>query len=119
YDVVIAAGYPAWLRVEALEGTRRLLAPLARDEPSFHLPLFDAAFADADAIVVFGEAEEALVRRRRGAASAARVVNVGFALRVDSPGRAPDRYPGKQFVIARDWRDGHVLAWVGALGRTL
>jgi len=55
--------YPTVMGMEASTAPR-VLHPAAHDEPALYLKVFDATFADADAICYHTEAERRLVQRR-------------------------------------------------------
>jgi glycosyltransferase involved in cell wall biosynthesis len=122
YDVVVVAGYAAAPLVEDARCARLVLVPLARDEPSFHLAVYDPLFERAAAIVVFTEAERRLVGRRVGNDADPRVRNVGFVLRSNpaATGSALHAATDHRFLlVARDWGQSFATEWLVRVVRGL
>ena len=87
FDAVICFTYlywPTWATLDAIAGSvPTLLHPLAHDEPSLALPLFDdELFHRPDALVFLTEEEQDLVVERFGTEQPAMVAGVGVDLDV-------------------------------------
>jgi hypothetical protein len=84
--------------------TRVVLLPMARNEPTFHLPIYDSSFERAERILVTSETERGLIQGRVSGPS--RVRPIGFALRTDPLAAAtePFGFDGQRFLVALgDW----------------
>lgn len=120
YDVVVVAGYAAAPLIEDARCARVVLVPLARQEPSLHLQVYDPLFERAAAIVVFTDSERHVVRRRLRDDRDPRVRNVGFAIKSNSAGAetAATARPEHPFIlVARDWSDPFAIAWLARVAR--
>jgi glycosyltransferase involved in cell wall biosynthesis len=122
YDAVVVAGYEAAPLVEDAGCARLVLVPLARDEPSFHLAVYDPLFEQAAAIVVFTEAERRLVGRRVGKNADPRVRNVGFVLRSNPAAAGTTLHAASDLrflLVARDWGQSFAMEWLVRVVRGL
>ncbi len=122
YDVLVIAGYAAAPMIEDARSARVVVAPLARDEPSFYLRIYDPLFERAAAIVVFTDCEKRLVYRRLGDDSASRVHNVGFVIHANrtaagTPATASSDDPF--ILVARDWNEPFPVTWLARLAKGL
>jgi glycosyltransferase involved in cell wall biosynthesis len=122
YDQVLVAGYAAAPLIDQARCKRIVLLPLARDEPSLHLPVYDSFFAQAARILVSNECENRVVARRIACDTDPRVRNVGFVIRAN-PGVAAtvsrDSAESPFLLVARDWRERFPIAWLCRLAGTL
>ncbi len=122
YDVLVVAGYGAAPMIEDSRRARVVLAPLARNEPSLYLQVYDPLFEHAASIVVFTDSEERLVRGRIGVDSASRVRNVGFVIqsnRAAAGATSPVPSENPFILIARDWSEPFPTAWLARLAKGL
>jgi hypothetical protein len=122
YDVLVVAGYAAAPMIEDSRCGRVVIAPLARNEPSLHLQVYDPLFERAASVVVFTDSEERLVRGRVGVDSASRVRNVGFVIhsnRAAVGATAPVASENPFILIARDWSEPFPTAWLARLAKGL
>jgi glycosyltransferase involved in cell wall biosynthesis len=120
YDVVVVAGYAAAPLIEDAPCGRLVLVPLAREEPSLHLEVYDPVFDQAAVIVVFTEWEGSVVRRRLRRDLDSRVRNVGFVIRTNSaPTPAGARSEGPFLLVARDWGEPFPMAWLARVAARL
>lgn len=124
YDMIVFAGVDHAATHDGIgevdDACRVVVAPLARGDQQLALPVHDAVFERADAVVVSTETEAALVRAR--GVDDRRLHNVRFVLRVHQLARrnipfAWDHKP--TVVIARDWSEpiavDRLLRWKGAI----
>jgi glycosyltransferase involved in cell wall biosynthesis len=122
YDEVLVAGYAAAPLIEQARCNRVVLLPLARDEPSLHLPIYDSLFEQAARILVSSECENRLVAGRISRDTDPRLRNVGFVIRAN-PGvaaTAPRNPADPPFLlVARDWTERFPIVWLSRLAETL
>jgi hypothetical protein len=119
YDVLVVAGYGAAPMVDGARCRRVVLVPLARDEPSFHLQVYDPLFEHAAAIVVFSECEKHLVRRRARGDAVSRIRNVGFVVRANlvAATTSPASMESPLVLVVRDWSERFPMAWLSRVAR--
>lgn len=87
YDAIIFNTYlywPTWAGLPQASGrVPTVLHPLAHDEPSIFLPLFDLTFSLPSALAFLTEEEGELVKRRFGTKQPTAVTGIGMDLDID------------------------------------